>query len=259
MSDAQTGPAVAASGAGDGDAPDVVLAVYTHPDDCEISCGATLAKWAEQGKRIIVAVVTDGRRGSQDPDEDVGELVRIRREEARAGAKVLGATDVRFLDYRDGELENTPEVRADIARLIREVRPKILMTADPSIWFFHDPNDSSQGAYFNHRDHRKTGEAVLDAAAPGAGNPHFFSEQLAEGLTPWDVPEAWLAPTTEANHTEDVSGFVQTKIAALREHRSQLTDDQLAMFEDWIPSWARVQGKEIGVEAGEGFRVLRLG
>jgi len=242
-----------------GDDPEVVLAIYTHPDDCEISSGATLAKWAAAGKRVVVAVVTDGRRGSQDPDEDVDALVATRRDEARAGAKVMGAVDVRFLDYRDGELENTPEVRADIARLIREVRPRILMTADPTIWFFSDPNDPAQGAYFNHRDHRKTGEAVLDAAAPGAGNPHFFPDQLVDGLTPWDVPEAWLAPTTEPNHTEDVSGFVQTKIAALREHKSQLTDEQLALFEEWIPSWASLQGKQIGVEAGEGFRVLRLG
>jgi len=239
--------------------PDTVLAVYTHPDDCEISCGATLAKWSAEGRRIVVAVVTDGRRGSQDPEEDVEALIQTRRGEQRAGAKVLGASDVRFLDHRDGELENTQEVRADLARLIRQVRPRILVAPDPSIWFFSDPRDPTQHAYFNHRDHRMTGEAVLDAAAPGAGNPHFFPEQLAEGLQPWDVPEAWLAPTTEPNHTEDVSGFVETKIAALREHRSQLTDDQLAIFEEWIPTWARLQGKEIGAEAGEGFRVLRLG
>jgi LmbE family N-acetylglucosaminyl deacetylase len=230
----------------------VVLAIYTHPDDCEISCGATLAKWAAADRTVIIAVVTDGEKGSQNPAEDRAALVATRQGEQRAGAARLGAGDVRFFDYRDGELENTPEVRADLVRLIREIRPGLIVCPDPTAWFFG-------GQYYNHRDHRMTGEAVLDAVSPAAGNPHFFREQLDEGLEPWNVPEMWLAPTLEPNHTEDVTGFVETKLAALEEHRSQLADDQLAFFRTWLPAAAEEEGKKIGVTAGEGFRVLSFG
>jgi LmbE family N-acetylglucosaminyl deacetylase len=161
---------------------------------------------------------------------------------------------VRFLDYRDGELENTPEVRRDVVRLIRELHPKIVITVDPSAWFFGD----EKFAYYNHRDHRMTGEIVLDAVAPAAGNPHFFPEHLSEGLKVWDVPEVWLAHTLAPNHTEDISGHVDTKVAALEAHRSQLTDDQLAFFKQWMPQAAADAGKKIDVEAGEEYRVLRF-
>jgi LmbE family N-acetylglucosaminyl deacetylase len=230
----------------------VVLAIYTHPDDCEISCGATLTKWAAAGLTVIIAVVTDGEKGSQNRDEDRAALVATRRDEQRAGAARMGAKDVRFFDYRDGELENTLEVRADLVRLIREIRPGLVVCPDPTAWFFG-------GQYYNHRDHRMTGEAVLDAVSPAAGNPHFFPEQLDEGLEPWNVPQMWLAPTLEPNHTEDVTGFIETKLAALEEHRSQLADDQLELFRSWLPMAAKEAGKEIGVAAGEGFRVLQFG
>src|SRR5207245_2556369 len=105
---------------------DTVLAVLTHPDDCEIACGGTLAKWAGEGRAVTIAVLTDGRRGSQDPTEDVEALILTRRREQEAGAALMGATDVRFFDYRDGELENTPAVRRDVVRLIRELHPKIV-------------------------------------------------------------------------------------------------------------------------------------
>jgi LmbE family N-acetylglucosaminyl deacetylase len=234
---------------------DTVLAVLTHPDDCEIACGGTLAKWAGEGRTVTIAVLTDGRRGSQNPTEDIEALILTRRREQEAGANVMGARDVRFFDYRDGELENTPDVRRDVVRLIRELHPTIVITVDPSAWFFGDEKFS----YYNHRDHRMSGEIVLDAVAPAAGNPHFFPEHLAEGLKVWDVPEVWLAHTLEPNHTEDISGFVDVKLAALEAHRSQLTDDQLAFFKQWMPTAAADSGKKIGVEAGEDYRVLRFG
>lgn len=228
-----------------------VLAVFTHPDDAEIGAGATLAKWAAGGRDVTLVVVSDGAKGSQDPSRDRDALVRVRRDEVRAGAARLGVSAVEFLDVVDGEVENTPELRADLVRVIRRVRPRIVVAPDPTAWFFGNQ-------YYNHRDHRMTGEAVLDAVAPGAGNPHFYSEQLAEGLQPWDVPEVWLGPTMEPNHVEDVSGFVETKLSALGCHTSQLAEDQLKFFEQWIPAEAAEQGKKIGAEAGESFRVLNL-
>lgn len=229
-----------------------VLAVYTHPDDCEISCGATLAKWAANGREIHLLVLTDGEKGSQDPARDRDALVATRRDEQRAGAARMGLAGVEFLDYVDGELENTPAVRTDIARLIRRLRPRAVVCPDPTAWFFGNQ-------YYNHRDHRMTGQATLDAIAPGAGNPHFFPEQLAEGLGPWDVPEVWLTPTLEPNHVEDVTGFLEAKLEALAKHESQLADNQLDFFERWIPVEAEEAGRKVGVTHGESFRVLNLG
>src|SRR5207249_9335098 len=106
--------------------------------------------------------------------------------------------DAEFFDFKDGELENTHDVRSQIARVIRRIRPGIVVCPDPTLWFYGV-------VYYNHADHRVAGIATLDAIAPGAGNPHFFPEQLGEGLGVWDVPEVWMAPTVEPNHREDVT------------------------------------------------------
>jgi len=94
---------------------------------------------------------------------------------------------------------------------------------------------------------------------PGAGNPHFFAEQLAEGLSPWKVPEFWLGWTNEPNHYQDVTGFIDMKLKALAEHRSQLQGGVLGFFEEWLPAEAEENGRKIGVQHAEAFRVLRLG
>ena len=241
------------------DGGDRVLAIFTHPDDAEIGVGGTLAKWAAAGRAITLVVVSDGRKGSQDPGRDGDELVRLRKQEARAAAAVLGVSNLEFLDRIDGEVENDAALRADIARIVRRVRPRTVVAPDPTSWFFTNTEDpSDHRAYYNHRDHRMTGEAVLDAVSPGAGNPHFFPEQLAEGLQPWDVPEVWLGPTVEPNHVEDVSGFIQSKIESVECHASQLEDEQLGFFKEWIPAEAAAEGKKINAEAGESFRVLRF-
>lgn len=230
---------------------DRILAVYAHPDDCEISAGATLAKWAADGREVHILVVSDGEKGSQDPGRDRRELVALRKVESMNASRVLGAAEVRFLDVVDGEVENTKALRERVVRIIRELHPAIVVTHDPTAWFFGN-------RYYNHRDHRATGELVLDAVSPAAGNPHFFPELLVEGLHPWDVPEVWLSPTLEAGHTEDVTGYVETKLAALAEHASQLADEQLGFFKEWIPAMAVEEGKKIGVEHAEGFRILNF-
>jgi LmbE family N-acetylglucosaminyl deacetylase len=228
-----------------------VLAVFAHPDDAEISSGGTLARWAREGRAVHLLVLTNGDRGSDDPAQDRAELARTRHAETEAAAAALGMAGCRLLDVHDGELENTPSVRAEIARTIREVRPAIVVSCDPTAWFFGN-------RYFNHADHRTAGAAALDAVFPGAGNPHFFAEQLAEGLSTWSVPEVWLGWTTEPNHHQDITGFLEVKLDALAEHRSQVEGDMLGFFRQWLPAEAEESGKKIGVQHAEAFRVLTL-
>lgn len=227
-----------------------VLAVFAHPDDAEISSGATLTKLARTGREVHLLILTNGDRGASDPATDREALARTRAAETERAAAIMGLAGTKILGTHDGELENVPSVRVEIAREVRRIRPEVVLTCDPTSWFFED-------RYFNHRDHRKAGETTLDAVFPAAGNALFFQEELS-GTTPWDVPQVWLSWTTQPNHTEDITGLLETKIAALAEHASQLKDDGIRFFEEWLPAAAVREGERIGVEHGESFRVLQL-
>lgn len=229
-----------------------VLAVFAHPDDAEISAGGTMAKWADQGREVHLLILTNGDRGSNDPAQDRAALAATRAEETEAAAKVLGLAGTEILGVPDGELRNTLEVQAAVALAVRRIRPSTVLSCDPTAWFFGN-------RYYNHSDHRTAGAVALDGVFPGAGNPHFFTEQLVGGLAPWDVPEVRLGWTTEPNHYEDITGFMDVKLAALREHRSQVEGDMLGFFEQWLPVEARENGTQIGVEHAEAFRQLQLG
>jgi len=228
-----------------------VLAVFAHPDDAEISAGGTLARWASEGREVHLLVLTNGDRGSEDPAQEREELARTRLVETEDAARLLGLAGATVLPIHDGELRNTLEVQAEIARTVRRVRPTIVLTCDPTAWFFGN-------RYFNHSDHRTAGAVTLDAVFPGAGNPHFFTEQLTEGLSIWKVPEVWMGWTLEPNHYQDVTGFMDLKLKALAEHRSQLQGGLLGLFEEWLPTEAEENGRKIGVQHAEAFRMLQL-
>jgi LmbE family N-acetylglucosaminyl deacetylase len=227
-----------------------VLGVFAHPDDAEISAGGALAKWASAGREVHLLVLTNGDRGSQDRHLDRGELARIRGAETVQGARVMGLSSATVLDVHDGDLENTPEIRDEVVRTIRRVRPTVVLTCDPTAWFF-------ENRYYNHSDHRTAGIIALDAVFPGAGNPHYFSDQLREGLEPHDVAQVWLAWTLEPNHHEDITGFLETKVAALAAHASQLAEG-IAFFEEELEKEAEAAGRSIGAAHAESFRLLQL-
>jgi LmbE family N-acetylglucosaminyl deacetylase len=227
-----------------------VLAVFAHPDDCEISAGGTLAKWAAAGREVHLLVLTNGDRGSQDRSLDRAELARIRGEETVAGARVMGMSSATVLDVHDGELQNTTEIQAEVVLAIRRVRPTTVVSCDPTAWFF-------ENRYYNHSDHRTAGVIALDAVFPGAGNPHYFSNHLDEGLEPHDVPQMWLGWTLEPNHHEDITGFLEAKVDALAAHASQLSEG-IAFFQEELAKEAASAGEAIGVAYAESFRVLDL-
>jgi LmbE family N-acetylglucosaminyl deacetylase len=227
-----------------------VLAVFAHPDDAEIAAGGVLAKWAAAGREVHLLVLTNGDRGSGDAARDRAELARTRARETEAGAALMGLSSVRILDVHDGELENTAEIRAHVVRAIRERRPTTVVSCDPTAWFFED-------RYYNHSDHRTAGVIALDAVFPGAGNPHYFSDHLAEGLEAHQVTDVWLGWTREPNHREDITGFLDTKVRALAEHASQLAEG-IAFFEEELGKEAREDGAALGVEHAEAFRRLDL-
>jgi LmbE family N-acetylglucosaminyl deacetylase len=226
------------------------LGIFAHPDDAEICAGGTLAKWSAAGREVHLLVLTNGDRGSNDRSRDRAELAATRLMETEAGAGVMGLASTRSLGIPDGELANTDVVREAVVRRIREVRAETVVSVDPTAWFF-------QNRYYNHSDHRTAGEIALDAVYPGSGNPHYFAEHLQQGLDVSDVYDIWLGWTNEANHIEDISGFFDTKIAALAKHDSQLTDG-IRFFEEFLGDEAVELGEKIGVPHAEDFRVLDL-
>jgi LmbE family N-acetylglucosaminyl deacetylase len=227
-------------------APACVLGVYAHPDDPEISCGGTMARWAREGAEVHVLICTRGEKGSPDPDQDPDELARIRLDEMAAAADVLGLSGHRSLDYGDGELENTADLRRQIVAVIRDVRPEVVICPDPTAVFFGN-------SYYNHHDHRATGWAALDAVAPAAGNPHYFPES---GPT-HQVRAVYLSATLEPDVWVDISDTLDVKIEALFRHQSQLTETG-DFFRAFLRERAEEGGRVAGVPHAEGFRRLTL-
>jgi LmbE family N-acetylglucosaminyl deacetylase len=231
--------------------PERALAVYAHPDDPEISAGGTLARWAAEGTEVSLLITTRGDKGSQDPAVDRDELARLRRDETAAAAELLGFAGHYHLDYDDGDLPDNQELRAEIVRHVRMLRPDAVLCPDPTAVFFGD-------GYYNHRDHRVTGWTTLDAVAPAAGNPHYFREHLGEGLKVHHVREVYLSGTLEPNCWIDISDALERKIDALFCHSSQLVETG-EWFRQFLRDRAEEAGRAAGVRYAEGFRKLTFG
>lgn len=197
-----------------------VLVVLAHPDDPEYFCGGTVARWAAEGSHVVYCLVTSGDKGADDHGVDPRELARRREEEQRAAAAVLGVRQVIFLGRPDGALEPDLGLRRDICRVVRQVRPDVLISCDPTTIF---PRRSR----INHSDHRAVGWAAIDAVYPAAGSALYFPELVEEGLQPVKVRQVYLAGSQEPNTVVDISDHLERKLEALRCHASQLSD-----FED---------------------------
>ncbi len=233
--------------------PKKVLVVMAHPDDGEFGAAGTIARWALQGYEIYYCVVTDGNCGSSDPEMTSEKLVALRHEEHWAAARTLGAKEALFLHYIDSTLEPTLQLRHDIARLIRQIRPDIMICQDPTTRW------SGQG-YINHPDHRAAGEATLAAIMPAAGTRLIFTDLLEEGLEPHDVKELYLTGTQQADRWVDISETLETKIAALRQHKSQIKDwDPAEEMKQWAKGTAE-QARKHGhdFQYAEGFKYFRF-
>jgi LmbE family N-acetylglucosaminyl deacetylase len=226
--------------------PARVLGVYAHPDDPEISCGGTLARWARGGAEVHILICTRGEKGSPDPEQDPDQLAATRQEEMSAAAEVLGLAGHRSLENDDGELENTAALRRNIVSVVREVRPEIVVCPDPTAVFFGN-------SYYNHHDHRATGWATLDAVAPAAGNPHYFPDAGPVH----HVAAVYLSGTMEPDAWVDISDTLDVKVEALFRHTSQLTETG-EFFRAFLKERAEDGGRAAGVRYAEGFRRLTL-
>jgi LmbE family N-acetylglucosaminyl deacetylase len=227
------------------------LCVLAHPDDVDFGSAGTVATWTEAGTEVTYCMVTDGDAGGFDetPRDQMGPL---RQAEQRAAAKAVGVEDVRFLGYPDGRLELTLDLRRDISRVIRQVRPQRVLTSSPERWF------DRIGA--SHPDHMTVGESTLRAVYPDARNPFAFPELLAdEGLEAWTVSEVWLGASPRADHAVDVTDVVERKWAALESHVSQVGHWPAGQMQEFVGGWMRQTAQRFELPEGrlaEAFQVV---
>ena len=233
-----------------------VLIVMAHPDDGEFMCGATIAHWARENRDVHYCVLTNGDVGTTDFTMTSERLATLRKEEQREAARRLGVThDVIFLDYVDSLLEPSQAVRRDITRLLRQLRPDVVLTQDPTT-FYHGQS------YINHPDHRAVGEATMAAIMPSASMHLIFPELYRdEGLQPHRVKELFLTNTLHADRWVEVTEEDLTRQAdALLAHASQVTrDPRERVFQGAREDAAEAHKYGHDFTYAEGFKYIRFG
>ncbi len=219
--------------------PAQVMVITPHPDDAEYGVAGTVARWTKEGRDVVYVVCTNGDKGTSDLSLKPEELVRTREQEQLEAARILGVREVLFLRYPDQALEDTSEFRKDIVRLLRTYRPQTVVTADP------------YRRYMWHRDHRITGQVVLDAIFPYARDHLSYADLLDQGLQPHKVKEVLLWASEDANHRLDITDTFYLKLAALGCHRSQM--NEIGFDEAELEKWLKQRHEQMA--EGEEFEL----
>lgn len=223
-----------------------VMVVTPHPDDAEFGVAGSVAHWVNEGKEVVYVVCTNGDKGTSDPNMKPEELAKIREEEQLAAAKLLGVREVIFLRYPDQGLEDTPEFRKKLVRLIRMYRPDTVVTADP------------YRRYIWHRDHRIAAQATLDAIFPYARDVHSYPDLIEEGLQPHRVGEVLLWGSPETNYRIDITDTFDIKMDALACHKSQIPPDRFPEMKERMRERYRLMAGDDNCELAEAFHREQL-
>jgi LmbE family N-acetylglucosaminyl deacetylase len=221
--------------------PAQIMVVTPHPDDAEYGVAGTVARWAREGKEIVYVVCTSGDKGTSDANMKPEEVAKTREQEQLAAAKLLGVREVIFLRHPDQSLEDTPEFRKELVRLIRMYRPETVVTADP------------HRRYIWHRDHRITGRVTLDAVFPFARDRLSYPDLLAEGLQPHYVRDVLLWASEDPNYRSDITDTFDIKVAALRCHKSQIGQHPSPEMEKWLRQRHEMMAEGEDFELAEAF------
>jgi len=229
---------------------EVILAVGAHQDDIDFIASGSIAKWIGEGAVVYYLLCTNGNKGSDDPKMTSAKLAKIRRKEQEDAAKVLGVKKVYFLNHHDTELEPTLELKKEIVKVIRKIRPALVVTLDPTARYSIDLG------YINHPDHIAAAEATLSAVFPLARDQLTFPDLAKKGFAPHKVKEILLTAFEKPNFIVDITDTLDLKIKALKEHKSQIKDP--SQMEKMIKLWARRSGRKIKAKYAEGFKRIVL-
>lgn len=230
--------------------PKIVLGVAAHPDDLDFGASGSFAKWAAQGAEVYYLIITDGSKGSDDPTITSEKLVSVREQEQKAAAMVVGAKDAFFLKYPDAYLEVTMDLKRDITRYIRKLKPDVVVTTDPTVLYRLD------WGFINHSDHRAAGQATIDSVFPMARDRLTFPELASEGLNPHKVTTLLLTSFEKGNYYVDITEHIDQKMKALAAHASQMSD--METTEARVREMSKKIGGNMGVNYGESFIRLKM-
>lgn len=230
--------------------PSIVLGVAAHPDDLDFGTAGTMAKFAKAGADIYYLLLTDGSKGSDDRSLTSKELIKIRQEEQRAALLTIGGKDVTFLNYPDSGLYVTQDLKKDIVKEIRRLKPDVVITMDPTVVY------SVNRGFVNHSDHRAAGQATIDAVFPLARDHLTFPDLLIDGLEPHKVKTLLLTNFDNQNFYIDITDTLDTKLQAIKHHASQIKDFEVA--KERFVRIAAMTGQKAGYTYAEGFMRLDL-
>jgi LmbE family N-acetylglucosaminyl deacetylase len=224
--------------------PQRVLVVTPHPDDAEIWCGGTIARWIKEGATVHYVLCTDGGKGTDRADITSQILAAIREKEQLDAARILGVKNVVMLHHPDGELEDSSEFRKEIVRQIRLVRPQVVLCTEPYrmnlAW---------------HRDHRIVGQVTLDAVFPYARDHlHFMDLWQDEGLEPHKTETILFWGAERPDTYIDIANTFDLKIASVKAHQSQMAHRSEREIIEFIKERARDAGSQPGYQYAEAFR-----
>jgi LmbE family N-acetylglucosaminyl deacetylase len=228
--------------------PKVVLGVAAHPDDLDLldfGSTGTMAKFAEQGAAVHYLIITDGSKGTHNQSVSAKELVKTRHAEQQAALEMIGGKTVHFLDYPDAEIEYNQQLKKDITRIIRMLKPDVVIALDPTFIY------SAEHGIINHPDHRIVGQATLDAVYPLARDYKSFPKLLKAGYEPHEVQTVLLANFNKGNYPVDITNTIDKKLASLTAHKSQV--DDMERWQERIKTAAAACGKECGCQYAECF------
>lgn len=233
----------------------VILAVGAHPDDMDFGASGTIAKFVGEGYKVYYLLCTDGSRGSDDLRMTHERLAQMRKSEQKAAGKVLGVTDIFFLDHPDTQLEVNFQLKEEIVRVIKTVKPRIVITMDPTFYYSKEPMWGGNN-FINHTDHRAAAQATIDAVFPLCRDRLTFPLHENEGLMPHLVEELWFTNLLEKSHVVDISKTFAKKIKALECHKSQF--DDFATVKKRMTDRAIAYAEGTDFEYGENFTRLLL-
>jgi LmbE family N-acetylglucosaminyl deacetylase len=226
------------------------MVVFAHPDDAEFGNAGTVAKWVQDGVEVAYVCVTDGSAGINEPGWTRPQVAEVRKREQRAACDVLGVADLTFLDFQDGVVELTLDLRKAITRQVRRFRPDVLVAPDPTRWW-----DDSR-SYINHTDHRTVGQACMAVVSYDSSSRPVFSELLEEGFEPFEIKNLWIASfDPDADTFVDITDTMDRKLEALHAHESQLRDERV---DEWVRQRAKERGAPRGLAFAECFKTFRL-
>ncbi len=219
-----------------------------HPDDCDFGAGGTIAQWTAKGIAVSYCIITNGDQGGEESGIPLEQMAQVRQKEQRDAGAALGVSDITYLNYRDGWLMPSIELRKEIVKAIRIAKPDRMLV--------QSPERNWERIFASHPDHLAAGETAIQAVYPDARNPYAFTDLKEAGFEPWRVREVWMTGSPTPNHFVDISETFDKKMAALHAHVSQTAHNK--ELENMVREWGQRNAEAQGLPAGKIVEIFKV-